>query len=111
MGGDCLNYGCVPSKALIKSAKVVHQMRHAANYGLQGTQPTFSFKAVMQRVHAVIAAIEPHDSIERANWLLWVAHNLERVADRVTNICERTVFIATGEMGEIKSSNDEFWQK
>ena len=40
-------------------------MRHAANYGLQGTQPTFSFKAVMQRVHAVIAAIEPHDSIER----------------------------------------------
>jgi pyruvate/2-oxoglutarate dehydrogenase complex dihydrolipoamide dehydrogenase (E3) component/membrane protein DedA with SNARE-associated domain len=65
MGGDCLNYGCVPSKALIKSAKVAHQMRHAANYGLQGTQPTFSFKAVMQRVHAVIAAIEPHDSIER----------------------------------------------
>lgn len=47
--------------------------------------------------------------IERANWLLWVAHNLERVADRVTNICERTVFIATGEMREIKSMDDEFW--
>lgn len=47
--------------------------------------------------------------IERANWLLWVAHNLERVADRVTNICERTVFIATGEMREIKSTDDEFW--
>jgi phosphate transport system protein len=50
-------------------------------------------------------------SIERANWLLWVAHNLERVADRVTNICERTVFIATGELGEIKNSDDEFWKQ
>jgi phosphate transport system protein len=50
-------------------------------------------------------------SIERANWLLWVAHNLERVADRVTNICERTVFIVTGELGEIKNSDDEFWNK
>ncbi len=49
-------------------------------------------------------------TIERANWLLWVAHNLERVADRVTNICERTVFIATGEMAEIKSTSDEFWK-
>ena len=48
-------------------------------------------------------------SIERVNWLLWVAHNLERVADRVTNICERTVFIVTGKMEEIKSSDDEFW--
>ena len=48
-------------------------------------------------------------TMERANWLLWVAHNLERVADRVTNICERTVFIATGEMTEIKSTDDEFW--
>src|SRR5689334_10975052 len=48
-------------------------------------------------------------TIERANWLLWVAHNLERVADRVTNICERTIFIATGEMAEIKSTDDEFW--
>ena len=48
-------------------------------------------------------------TIERANWLLWVAHNLERLADRVTNICERTVFIATGEMREVKSTDDEFW--
>ncbi len=65
MGGDCLNYGCVPSKALIKSAKLAQQMRHGANYGLSDTAPVFSFKAVMQRVHDVIAAIEPHDSIER----------------------------------------------
>ena len=46
-------------------------------------------------------------SIERANWLLWVAHNLERVADRVTNICERTIFIVTGEIKEIDSSVDD----
>jgi pyruvate/2-oxoglutarate dehydrogenase complex dihydrolipoamide dehydrogenase (E3) component len=65
MGGDCLNYGCVPSKALIKSAKLAHQMRHGANYGLNDTTPAFSFKAVMQRIHDVIAAIEPHDSVER----------------------------------------------
>jgi phosphate transport system protein len=48
-------------------------------------------------------------TIERANWLLWVAHNLERLADRVTNICERTIFIATGEMHEVKATDDEFW--
>jgi len=65
MGGDCLNYGCVPSKALIRSARLAHQMRRAANYGLKGTAPEFSFKAVMQRVQDVIRAIAPHDSIER----------------------------------------------
>ena len=65
MGGDCLNYGCVPSKALIKSAKLAHQMRHASKYGLSDATPSFSFKTVMQRVHDVIKAIEPHDSIER----------------------------------------------
>ncbi|NTW12270.1 MAG: phosphate signaling complex protein PhoU [Anaerolineales bacterium] len=54
--------------------------------------------------------IQDPKTIEQANWLLWVAHNLERVADRVTNICERTIFIATGEMGEIKSTDDEFWK-
>jgi phosphate transport system protein len=45
-------------------------------------------------------------NIERANWLLWVAHNLERFADRVTNICERTVFIVTGELNEINEMKD-----
>ena len=65
MGGDCLNYGCVPSKALIKSAKLATQMRHGATYGLSNTAPQFSFKAVMQRIHAVVKAIEPHDSVER----------------------------------------------
>ena len=48
--------------------------------------------------------IQKPESIESANWLLWVAHNLERVADRVTNICERTVFIVTGEIKEISST-------
>jgi pyruvate/2-oxoglutarate dehydrogenase complex dihydrolipoamide dehydrogenase (E3) component/uncharacterized membrane protein YdjX (TVP38/TMEM64 family) len=72
MGGDCLNYGCVPSKALIKSAQLAHQMEYADRYGLNsvprnqdGGYRPISFKKVMQRVHAVIAAIEPHDSIER----------------------------------------------
>jgi phosphate transport system protein len=50
-------------------------------------------------------------NIERANWLLWAAHNLERFADRVTNICERTVFIATGELKEVESANNELHSK
>jgi pyruvate/2-oxoglutarate dehydrogenase complex dihydrolipoamide dehydrogenase (E3) component/uncharacterized membrane protein YdjX (TVP38/TMEM64 family) len=65
MGGDCLNYGCVPSKALIKSAKIAHQMRHGAQYGLSNTAPSFSFKAVMQRVHGVNHASAPHDCVAR----------------------------------------------
>ncbi len=65
MGGDCLNFGCVPSKAIIKSAKLAHMMRHAENYGLHAASPTFSFKAVMQRVHHIIAEIAPNDSVER----------------------------------------------
>lgn len=65
MGGDCLNYGCVPSKALIKSAKVAEQMRHGERYGLDNTQPQFSFKNVMTRIHNVIADIAPNDSVER----------------------------------------------
>ena len=65
MGGDCLNYGCVPSKALIKSAKLASQMQRADHYGLSATVPQFSFRQVMARIHAVIAAVAPHDSVER----------------------------------------------
>jgi pyruvate/2-oxoglutarate dehydrogenase complex dihydrolipoamide dehydrogenase (E3) component len=65
MGGDCLNFGCVPSKALIKSAKLVHQMRNGSSYGLKDSQPHFSFREVMERVQRIIATVEPHDSIER----------------------------------------------
>ncbi|MEN9782791.1 MAG: Soluble pyridine nucleotide transhydrogenase [Pseudomonadota bacterium] len=65
MGGDCLNTGCVPSKALIKSAKLVATMKHAADYGLKNTQVDFDFADVMERVQRVVREIEPHDSIER----------------------------------------------
>ena len=65
MGGDCLNTGCVPSKALIRSAKAAHHMRQAERYGLEVAEPKFSFRAVMARVHDKIRAIAPHDSIER----------------------------------------------
>jgi pyruvate/2-oxoglutarate dehydrogenase complex dihydrolipoamide dehydrogenase (E3) component/uncharacterized membrane protein YdjX (TVP38/TMEM64 family) len=65
MGGDCLNYGCVPSKALVKSAKVVEQIRHGERYGLNNTQPDFAFKNIMSRIHKVIADIAPNDSVER----------------------------------------------
>lgn len=51
--------------------------------------------------------IQDPKNIERANWLLWVAHNLERFSDRVANICERTIFIVTGELRELSSSTDE----
>ncbi len=65
MGGDCLNYGCVPSKALIKSSRIANQMRHGQNYGLSAVEPKFSFRKVMARVHEVIAAVAPHDSVDR----------------------------------------------
>ena len=65
MGGDCLNYGCVPSKALIKSARVAQQMRDAGRFGLQSVAPVVDFPAVMQRIQSVINAIAPHDSVAR----------------------------------------------
>lgn len=65
MGGDCLNTGCVPSKALIRTAKAIHEAENAEKYGLENMKPSFDFKTVMNRVHSVIKAIEPHDSIER----------------------------------------------
>ncbi len=65
MGGDCLNTGCVPSKAIIKSAKVASQIRHADRYGLVASEPQVPFKAVIARVMDAIKTIEPHDSVER----------------------------------------------
>lgn len=65
MGGDCLNTGCVPSKALIKTAKVVHQMRTAERYGIKSAKFELDFAEVMARVQTVIKDIEPHDSVER----------------------------------------------
>jgi len=65
MGGDCLNTGCVPSKALIKTAKVLAQIRDAEKYGIRSARAEFDFAEVMERVQRVIRTIEPHDSVER----------------------------------------------
>ncbi|MFU8818284.1 MAG: FAD-dependent oxidoreductase [Desulfurivibrio sp.] len=108
MGGDCLNHGCVPSKALIRSAKLAHQIAHADRYGLAAAAPRFSFRAVMDRVHAKIAAIAPHDSVERYTelgvevlagrakivdpWTVEVALN----SGGVRRLTSRSIIIATG---------------
>lgn len=65
MGGDCLNTGCVPSKALIRSGRIMSYLRRAEEYGLQNVQGEVNFKAVMERVQGIIKTIEPHDSVER----------------------------------------------
>lgn len=65
MGGDCLNTGCVPSKALIKSAKLMHQIQQAENLGFKSAQAEVDFAAVMERVQNVVKQVEPHDSVER----------------------------------------------
>ncbi len=65
MGGDCLNTGCVPSKALIRSAKAADTLRHANRYGLESVPVKGSFATIMNRVKDVIAKVEPHDSPER----------------------------------------------
>ncbi len=69
MGGDCLNYGCVPSKALLAAAHAAAAARRAGRFGLRGGEPAIDFRAVHDHVHAVIAAIEPHDSEARFSGL------------------------------------------
>ncbi|PWS55009.1 FAD-dependent oxidoreductase [Pseudoalteromonas sp. meg-B1] len=108
MGGDCLNTGCVPSKAIIKSAKVAQQMRQAEKYGLQNTTPQFSFKKIMARVQQVIADIAPHDSVERyTNLGVEVIKGYAKLIDPWTveinlndggtqTLTARTIVIATG---------------
>ncbi|HXH03207.1 MAG TPA: FAD-dependent oxidoreductase [Candidatus Competibacteraceae bacterium] len=65
MGGDCLNTGCVPSKALLRSARLAQQIRRAREFGLRVGAPEVDFAAVMERVARVIRQVEPHDSVER----------------------------------------------
>jgi pyruvate/2-oxoglutarate dehydrogenase complex dihydrolipoamide dehydrogenase (E3) component/uncharacterized membrane protein YdjX (TVP38/TMEM64 family) len=65
MGGDCLNTGCVPSKALIRSAKFLSHVKRARDFGMSGADAAFEFAQVMERVQGVVKAIEPHDSVER----------------------------------------------
>ena len=107
MGGDCLNYGCVPSKAIIRSGRLAHQMRHAGDYGLEGAVPEVSFARVMQRVHRVIKEIAPHDSVERYEGLgVEVLKGHARIvdpwtvevsgSDDVTRLTTRAIIVATG---------------
>ena len=65
MGGDCLNFGCIPSKALLAAAKRVQSARENAAFGLTGPPPSIDFAAVMAHVYGVISAIEPTDSQAR----------------------------------------------
>ena len=65
MGGDCLNTGCVPSKALLRSAKLLSHIARSSEFGIRRAEAEFDFADVMQRVQRVIGEIEPHDSIER----------------------------------------------
>ena len=65
MGGDCLNTGCVPSKALIRSARLLADMKRAHAFGIRSATAEFDFAEVMERVQRVIRTVAPHDSVER----------------------------------------------
>jgi pyruvate/2-oxoglutarate dehydrogenase complex dihydrolipoamide dehydrogenase (E3) component/uncharacterized membrane protein YdjX (TVP38/TMEM64 family) len=95
MGGDCLNYGCVPSKALIRTATLVRQMRHSADYGIASASYTLDFAQVMERVARVVRDIEPHDSIERYTGL-----GVDVVEGRATIVDPWHVKIARADGGE-----------
>ena len=103
MGGDCLNTGCVPSKALIKSARVAQSIRDADEFGIQAQNPEIDFAKVMNRVQNVIADIEPHDSVERYTGLgVNVVIGEGKILDPWTvevdgkKITTRNIVIATG---------------
>ena len=103
MGGDCLNYGCVPSKALIAAGRRAHTMRTSQAFGIEPVDPVVDFSAVHRHVHSVIAAIAPNDSIERFQGLgVRVIQAVARFADASTvvagdhRITARRFVIATG---------------
>ncbi len=103
MGGDCLNTGCVPSKSLIASAKLLHQIRHAERWGIRQAEAEFDFADIMVRVKSVIAAIEPHDSIERYTGLgvtviqgEATVHSPTEVEVNGQVITTRNIILATG---------------
>lgn len=103
MGGDCLNYGCVPSKALIAAGKQAHALRHGAKFGIADVEPEVNFKRVNQHIHEVIAEIAPNDSVERFTALgVKVIAAAARFADKHTVIAgdfeikARRFVIATG---------------
>ncbi|MGB4101428.1 MAG: dihydrolipoyl dehydrogenase [Alphaproteobacteria bacterium] len=103
MGGDCLNTGCVPSKALLRSAKMLSYARRAEEFGFNKTTVDFDFAKVMERVQSVITAIAPHDSVERYTQLgvdciegaaKIVAPN--RVEVNGKTLTARSIIVATG---------------
>ena len=108
MGGDCLNYGCVPSKALIRTATLAHQMRHSADYGIASASSTLDFAQVMERIQSVVRTIEPHDSVARYTELgVDVAIGQAKIIDpwhvqitaadgQVQVLSTRAIVIATG---------------
>lgn len=104
MGGDCLNTGCVPSKALIRSARLAHEIRNADFYGLEAREPAIDFPAVMRRTRTIIAAIAPADSVERYTALgVDVRLGYARLVDPWTveidgaeRLTARAIVIATG---------------
>lgn len=103
MGGDCLNTGCVPSKALIRTAKALSEAKHSAQYGIKRMAAEFDFADVMARVKQVISKIEPHDSIERYTGLgVNVIEGAARIIDpyRVEvngeTLTTRNIIIASG---------------
>ncbi|PHP64817.1 dihydrolipoamide dehydrogenase [Zhengella mangrovi] len=103
MGGDCLNYGCVPSKALLAAGRHAEAMRHASRFGIADVEPQVNFGNVNRHVQGVIAAIAPNDSVERFTALgVRVIQAPARFADRKTvvagdvEIRARRFVIATG---------------
>ena len=65
MGGDCLNTGCIPSKALIRSAKILSYIKRHQEFGIKSATAEFDFSEMMERVQTIIKKVEPHDSVER----------------------------------------------
>lgn len=103
MGGDCLNYGCVPSKAIIRSAKFVNQAKHAQKLGITNVDVQYNFADVMRRVQRVISTVEPHDSPERyTNLGVDVVQGYARITSPWTvevngrTLTTRAIVIATG---------------
>ena len=103
MGGDCLNTGCIPSKALIRSAKFMSQIMRSKEFGIKQADAEFDFAEVMERVQRVVAEIEPHDSIERYTGLgvdiiQGEAKIISPWAVRVNDktITTRNIIVATG---------------
>ena len=108
MGGDCLNYGCLPSKALIRTATLARQMRHSMDYGIASAEFKLDFAQVMERVARVVHEVEPHDSVARYTSLgVDVQIGTAKIVDpwhvqithedgRVQVLSTRSIVIATG---------------